>query len=185
MLFAVCGVLAVFAMPVPGADRLPLGLVGAADLGVAAAALLLPWHRWPARATLVLALPAFAIIGGSNAAGLLPPRALSLMFVLVFVWVGSHHRRWQSLWLAPLAAGAHALSVQLDSHGLPVDPRAVVMVFVVCVLVAETVARSQERLRSSEAEMRFLVEHSTDLVTRVGLDEKARQYPHQLSAWTA
>jgi diguanylate cyclase (GGDEF)-like protein/PAS domain S-box-containing protein len=46
----------------------------------------------------------------------------------------------------------------------------VLLTSVVCVLVAETLARGLARLRGSEAEMRFLVQHTTDLVTRIGID---------------
>jgi len=170
ILFAVCGLLAFVALPTPGADIRALLLVGTADLTVAALALLLPWHRWPTRATLVLGVPAFGIIAVSNDTGLLPPRTVSLLFVLVFVWVGSHHVRWQSLWLAPIAGAAYTLSVNLKPYGVPIDVRAVVMLTVMCVLVAETVARSQYRLRASESELRFLAEHSSEVVTRVDLD---------------
>ncbi len=170
MLFAVCGLLAAVFAVTPGAGSGGLMLVAACDLLVALIAFVLPWHRWPQRSTLVLGIPAFAIIGASNAQGLLPPRTLSVMFVLVFVWVGSHHRRWQSLWLAPLAAAAFTVSVELNTRGIPLDPRAVVLTTVVSVLVAETVARSHERLRSAAAEMRLLVDHTRDLVTRIGPD---------------
>ena len=170
ILFAACGLLALVALPAPGAHIRALLLVGTADLTFAVVALLVPWHRWPSRATLLLGLPAFAIIGGSKAVGLLPPRTLSLAFVLVFVWVGSHHQRWQSLWLAPLAGGVYTLSGSHSAHGAPFDVRGLIMLTVMCVLVAETVARSQYRLRASEGELRFLAEHSTELVTRVDLD---------------
>jgi diguanylate cyclase (GGDEF)-like protein/PAS domain S-box-containing protein len=170
VLFAVCGVLTSAAALTPRAHAGALGSVGGVAIAVAAASLLLPWYRWPPRATLVLAVPAFAIIGALNTARLVPSRTVSVMFVLVFVWVGSHHSRWQSLWLAPLAGLSYVLSVQVNAQGLPANPGAAGIVTLVCVLVAETVARSQERLRSSESEMRFLIDQSTDLVTRIGFD---------------
>jgi diguanylate cyclase (GGDEF)-like protein/PAS domain S-box-containing protein len=170
ILFALCGLLALVALPAPGADDVLLLSVAAADLGTAALLLLLPWDRWPQWSTLLIAAPAFGIITMANDAGLLPARAVSLMFVMVFVWVGSHHRPWQSLWLWPAAAVVYPFAVSLNDHGIPADARAVVLVVIVCVLVAETVARSQRKLRSSEAEMRFLADHTTDLVTRVGPD---------------
>jgi diguanylate cyclase (GGDEF)-like protein/PAS domain S-box-containing protein len=170
ILFAVGGMLAFAAALTPDADVSALVSVGLAALLGAAVALLLPWHRWPRPTVLVLAVPAFAIIGAANAETLLPSRSVSVMFVLVFVWVGSHHGRWQSLWLAPLGAAAYFLSAQMNAQDLPPKAPAMGIVTLVCVLVAETVARSQERLRSSEAEMRFLVDQSTDLVTRIGFD---------------
>ena len=173
-LFAVCGLLALVAVPAPGAAVLPLLAVAGADLAVAALTWYLPWHRWRPGATLVLALPAFGIIGAANALGLVPTRGLSPLFVLAFVWVGVHHARWRSAWVAPFAAVSYVGSVHLDDHGVPLDARALVFVVVTCVLVAETVARAQERLRASEADMRFLAEHTADLVTRVGSDNVIR-----------
>jgi diguanylate cyclase (GGDEF)-like protein/PAS domain S-box-containing protein len=170
ILFAVCGLLGLVAIPAPGARTSALLAVAAADLAMALTVLVIPWHRLPQRATLLIAVPAFGIIVASNAEGLLPPRSLAMMFVLVFVWIGSHHRPWQSLWLLPVAGPAFALAVHVQPHGLPADPRAYVLLGVVCVLVAETVARSQRRLKASETELRFLADHSTDLVTRVGYD---------------
>ncbi len=126
------------------------------------------------RAPLVMAALALALIGASNALDVLPPRMLSPLFVLVFVWLGSHERRGRSLYLAPVAAGIYTSSVLAADHGVPLDAATVVLVTVVCSLVAETVARKQERLRASEAEMRFLVEHSTDMVTRIGPDAVVR-----------
>jgi diguanylate cyclase (GGDEF)-like protein/PAS domain S-box-containing protein len=186
-LFAVCGVLVLVVAFTQGADRRGLLLVAGCDLLVAVCALLLPWQRWPQRSTLSLGFAALVIIGVSNAQGLVPPRTVSVMFVLVFVWVGSHHRRWQSLWLVPIAAVAYAVSVGLNDRGLALEPRAVIMTTVVCALVAETVARSQERLRSSESEMRFLIDHTTDLVARVGMDGVIRYISpsvEQILGWT-
>jgi diguanylate cyclase (GGDEF)-like protein/PAS domain S-box-containing protein len=181
-LFAVFGVLALLVLPVPGAAVRPLLGVAAADLAVASLAWLLPWHRWRPGATLVLVVPAFAIIGAANAVGLVPPRGLSPIFVLAFVWIGAHHARWRSVWVTPLAVLAYALSVRAEDHGVPLDVRAVVFVTVSCVLVSETVARAQERLRASEGEMRFLVEHTTDMVTRVGPEGVIRYSAPSLTA---
>jgi diguanylate cyclase (GGDEF)-like protein/PAS domain S-box-containing protein len=173
-LFAACGVLAWVALLAPGTPHLALGLVGAADIAAAVIALGLPWDRWPQPATLLLGLAGFGVVVACNALDLLPTRALATVFVLVFVWVGAHHRRFQSLWLAPPATAAYIGAILVNDRGVPLDPRAVVLTIVVCVLVAETLARGFERLRASEGEMRFLVEHTTDLVARVGMDGTIR-----------
>src|SRR2546421_2749190 len=104
MLFAVVGLLRLGALALPGVRTGALALIALADLALAAVVWALPWERWPRWATLVLSVPAFALIVGSNASGLVSARSLGMLFVLVFVWVGGNHRRWASLWIAPLAA---------------------------------------------------------------------------------
>ena len=167
ILFALCGLLALVALATPDAKPEALLAVAAADLGAAALVLLLPWERFPQWATLLIGLPAFGIVAMANEVGITPPRTVSVMFVLTFVWVGSHHKPWQSLWLAPPGGLFYWWAINLNTHGVPVDLRSVAMVTLVCVLVAETVARSQRRLRASEAELRFLADHTADLVSRV------------------
>ena len=176
-LFAVCAVLAWAAAALPGPARGPAALIGLAGTAAAALTFRLPWRRWPTRATLVLTVPAFAIIAGANASGLTPPRTQSAMFILTFVWVGAAHPRWSSLPVAPLAAAAYTISTLRHANGLPLDPRAVVLVTAVCVAVAETIATSGQRLARANtelqrvnADLRFLAEHTTDLVARVGAD---------------
>ena len=176
-LFAVCAVLAWAAAVLPGPARGPAALIGLAGTAAAGLACWLPWRRWAGWATLVLTVPAFAIIAGANASGLAPPRTQSALFILTFVWVGAAHPRWSSLRVAPLAAVAYTISTLRHSNGLPLDPRAVVLVTAVCVAVAETIATSGQRaaranadLQRVNADLRFLAEHTTDLVARVGAD---------------
>jgi diguanylate cyclase (GGDEF)-like protein/PAS domain S-box-containing protein len=166
-LFAAGGVLRLAAIALPGSRVAGLLVVGLVDLLIAAVVRALPWRRWPGSATLTLAVPAFAVIVTANAEGLVPARLIAVLFVLVFAWVGSNHRRWASLWVAPLAATAYV--VAMGANGPDLDYRAPLIVTAVCVLVAETVARSQDRLRVASAELAFLAEHTTDLVTRTDL----------------
>src|SRR5215213_4608614 len=96
LLFALSGVLALAAIPSDPDHAGRLTLIGLADL-----------------VTAVLAVPAFAVLGlstwafGGFAAGTGP------FFVLIFAWLGLHHRRWVILacilpatvaYLAPLIA---------------------------------------------------------------------------------
>jgi signal transduction histidine kinase len=81
--------------------------IGALDLVVAAVAWALPWRRWHAYAPLLLAVPAFAILGvstwafGGFAAGTGP------FFVLVFAWLGLRFPPWACLVGAPGALVAY------------------------------------------------------------------------------
>ena len=114
LLFALSGVLAFVAVPSDLDHAARLTTIGVADLGTAVVAWLLPWDRWGGPTlTAVLALPAFVVLGvstwafGGFAAGTGP------FFVLIFAWLGLHHRPWVLVgcvvpatvaYLAPLVA---------------------------------------------------------------------------------
>src|SRR5215213_5353539 len=114
LLFALSGVLALAAIPSDPDHAGRLALIGLADLVTAVVAWALPWKWWGTpTVTAVLAVPAFAVLGlstwafGGFAAGTGP------FFVLIFAWLGLHHRRWVILacilpatvaYLAPLIA---------------------------------------------------------------------------------
>jgi signal transduction histidine kinase len=91
--------------------------IGALDLTVAAAAWALPWRRWHPYAPLLLAVPAFAILGvstwafGGFAAGTGP------FFVLVFAWLGLRFPPWACLVASPGALVAYV--VPLVATGQP------------------------------------------------------------------
>lgn len=93
VLFALSGLSAFVAVPSDPGHAGLLALVGTADLVTAGVAWWLPWHRWGTASTAVLSLPAFAVLGlstwtfGGFAAGTGP------FFVLIFAWLGLHHRR--------------------------------------------------------------------------------------------
>jgi diguanylate cyclase (GGDEF)-like protein len=116
-----------------------LALTGA-DLAVAVASVLLPWHRWPHRATLALVVPAVGLIAAAHALDLVPVRSYGVVFVLLFAWVGIHHPRRTSLVIAPFTALGYALPIVLTDTEPPLDLRAMVFALAVGIVVAETMA---------------------------------------------
>ena len=95
VLFGLSGVSAFAALPSEAQNGGRLALVGALDLLTALVAWVLPWDRWGRwGSTAWLALPGFAVLGlatwtfGGYAAGTGP------FFVLIFAWLGLHHRPW-------------------------------------------------------------------------------------------
>jgi signal transduction histidine kinase len=95
VLFALSGVTAFLALPSDREHAGQLALIGMLDLVTALLAWVLPWDRWSPRvSTAWLALPGFAVLGlstwtfGGFAAGTGP------FFVLIFAWLGLHHRPW-------------------------------------------------------------------------------------------
>ncbi|HZT67367.1 MAG TPA: sensor domain-containing diguanylate cyclase [Acidimicrobiales bacterium] len=161
-LFAVSGLLAVMAQSIPGGNRLALAGVAIADLAAAALAWCLPWDCWGPSSTLALCLPALGIMAASNAAGLVPIRAYGVFFTLLFVWVGAHHTPGTVYRLLPLAVVGYCVPILVAPSGVPLDPRAVALVIVVSVLIAETIARtvataSRAQARADRAAQTFHV----------------------------
>jgi diguanylate cyclase (GGDEF)-like protein len=122
---------------------------GLADLLLAAVALLVPWRRLPLWSSLLLAVPAFAVMGAALGDGLVPERAVAVPFVVVFAWAGANHGRWRSLLLLPGAALAYVLPSLGTEGGVAV--RALLLILGGCVLVAEILARAMENLLASNA----------------------------------
>ena len=70
----------------------------------------LPWNRWPARTTMVLAPMGFTFIGASRALGAEPPAAFVASFVMAFIWIGVTQPPRTSFLAAPLAALTYVLA---------------------------------------------------------------------------
>jgi diguanylate cyclase (GGDEF)-like protein len=125
-----------------------LAWLGLVELGAAGVSLLVPWRRLPSWATLLLALPAFAVLGWSEVLGLVPAQATGVPFVIVFAWVGANHRRWTSLALLPSAALAYVLAVRA---GAGFDIRALLLTLAVCAIVGEIIAHAMDTAVQSHA----------------------------------
>jgi diguanylate cyclase (GGDEF)-like protein/PAS domain S-box-containing protein len=170
LLFALCGIVAIAGAPMPGpVHRLAVGAVGAGCLAVAGVIWALPWERWGVSATLVLIVPALALIEVTRFVGV-PPRTNTVLVFLLFAWVGAHQPRWSTLWLAPLVAVAYAVPIVLGGRATALVLASVGLMIVACVLVAEVIAHIAGKRRASERELRFLADNTSDLVLRCDLD---------------
>lgn len=122
--------------------------------------------RLSGRWSLGLALLGFANVAMSNSEGAVPAPTLGIWFVLIFIWVGSWHRRGSSLMLAPFATAAYLLPL---AFGAPVPKGAVgaaALVIPVGVLVGEVIAaNAQSARRAAHALARATV---TDELTGLG-----------------
>lgn len=116
--------------------------VAAATLVAAAVIAVLPWARWPHRATLTAVVPAMALIGAAYVLDLVPVRSYGVIFVLLFAWIGVHHPPRTAVILAPLLAVGYALPIVLTDTQPPLDVRALVFATAVGVLVGETIAHN-------------------------------------------
>jgi len=116
--------------------------VAAATLAAAAVIAVLPWSRWPHRATLTAVVPAMALIGAAYVLDLVPVRSYGVVYVLLFAWIGVHHPPRTALILAPVLAFGYALPIVLTDAQPPLDVRALVFATAVGVLVGETIAHN-------------------------------------------
>ncbi|MCW2737770.1 MAG: putative two-component system sensor kinase [Nocardioides sp.] len=107
LLFLVSAVLSLVAITSLPDRRDPLLLLAAIDLLIAVGTVVLPWARWPAGSTAVLAVLAWTVIGASTwtIGGI--GSGSGAFFVLAFAWLGLHHSRRTILLNAPVAALAY------------------------------------------------------------------------------
>lgn len=78
--------------------RRPLTTAAVTGMIVGVVALMAPWQRWHPRATLVLVVPALALIAAGNTLGGVSPYSYPVYFLLLFLWVGLDHPPWHGVW---------------------------------------------------------------------------------------
>ncbi|HZR12676.1 MAG TPA: EAL domain-containing protein [Acidimicrobiia bacterium] len=165
-LFVLCGALvgvgAVALPAAPATNR--TGLLAVAVTAIAAGAViwLLPWPRWPLRATLWLLPPAFALIGLHDYYAADSYRA-AVFFFVSFAWIGLCHPQGTSLRFGPLAAAAYLGALAGHGHLSAVAAGSLAYALPGWVLTGEVVAwvatrleRAQSALAAREQSMRTL-----------------------------
>jgi diguanylate cyclase (GGDEF)-like protein len=162
LLFGAAGALTIVNNFVPGSEYLDkpfLFAVGAFCLVVGALLPRLPWRRWPAAATLAITPFAFALIAVGNQKGGASPYSYAPFFIIVFMWVGLHHRPGTSALLAPLAGAAYMVPGLVNPNAPDGAVSSVTIAIPACILIGETVARTVSRLRRTEEELSRLALH--------------------------
>ncbi len=153
LLFGAAGVLTIVNNYVPGSaylDEAFLFVVGVLCILVGALIPRLPWERWPARATLAITPFAFGLIALANERGGVSTYSYAPFFILVFMWVGLHHRPRTSLLLAPLATAAYMVPGIVNPDAPDGALSSVTIAIPACVLIGEAIARTVSRLRDTE-----------------------------------
>jgi signal transduction histidine kinase len=137
-------------LPAPGLNVIATTVVSVAAVAIGIAIWFAPWGRWPARASLGIVPPAFALISLGNTYGGSEVHAYGVFFVVTFVWLGIAHPPRTSLFMAPLATAAYVLPLlYLPGEEAPAMSSAVLTI-PVCVLVGEGIARGKTRLDRTE-----------------------------------
>lgn len=150
VLLAVGGVVTLITVVLPSSgdwNRRNLALVALAAVAIGAVVFLLPWHRWPRQATLVLIPVSFALIGLGNTFKQ-DPWTYAIYYVLVFCWIGMAHPRGTAFYALPLMGVAYLVPLYLGPPQ-PDAPSSLLVVMPVCLLVGESLAFMAGRLVSA------------------------------------
>lgn len=149
--------------PAPGESRAAMSFVSLSAIVVGVVAWVLPWQRWPRKASLWLLPPGLALIATTQVPAGLGPQVYGMLFVVAFVGLGLSHRSGTSLLFAPLAFAAYVAPLLMNG-GLKDGVGSAVAVISVCGLVGESVSWLTGRLGDSERRYRELVEFCPDAV---------------------
>jgi signal transduction histidine kinase len=141
-------------LPAPGLNKIATAAVSAVALALGILTWLAPWETWPARASLGLVPPAFALIALGNAFGGSNLHAYGVFFVVAFVWIGMAHPPRMAVALAPLAAAAYVLPLFFLPGNLGAGLSSAAITVPVCVLVGEGIAWGVARLEQIELALR-------------------------------
>jgi diguanylate cyclase (GGDEF)-like protein/PAS domain S-box-containing protein len=176
VLFMVSGavtLLSPFVPAHPDINRLGVFLVGVAAVAGGALIWAIPWGRLPARAQWGLMLLAHGLIALHNQFGGNDPFRYGLFFLVSFAWVGMTQRRFTSLVFLPSFLAAY-LTPLLVGHAPAWEISSVLYAAPVCILVAEALSWTGDRLEASQNEVlrreerfRSLVQNSMDVVAVV------------------
>jgi signal transduction histidine kinase len=143
-------VLLTLPVPVRGLNVAVMAALAVVSLAVGLVTWLIPWDRWPRRASLVLVLPAFALIALANAYGLANLQPYGVFFLVAFVWLGIAHPPRMSVAVAPLAALAYVLPLLYLHASAGARVYATVLTIPLCVLVAEGIGWAAAKLERME-----------------------------------
>ena len=156
--YAGSGLLTLLTAPLPGPadiNRVATIAIALVAIAIGVFAWVAPWDRWPEGRSLWLVPVALALIAAGNVfGGSAPPYTYGIFFVLVFVWIGIGHRQWTSAQLAPLAAIAYVLPILRAPGNVVVNATTATVTIPVCVLVGESLAWLNGKLRTTERALR-------------------------------
>jgi signal transduction histidine kinase len=171
-LFALAGVLAVVGIANDTRRAGDLLIIAGADLALAAISAVLPWDRWPPLTPILLAAPAFAVLGfstwafGGVAAGTGP------FLVLIFAWAALHHPRKLLLALVPPALVAYLAPLILTGQPAAILGSSVVLL-PVALGVALLIEAQARHLREDRARIAQIERWRAALVATLAHDVRS------------
>ena len=146
-------------LPEPsGFNRSGVLAVGTMGAVLGAVLLLLPWHRWPTRASVVLVAPALVLITLHNWYGGQDPFRYSIFFLVVFVWIGTFHPSGTAALIAIPTTAAY-LGPLLAVHASASALSSAVYAVPLFIAVGEILAWRSARVAQLEHELRAAALH--------------------------
>jgi len=157
LLFLFSGVLGMVTSFIPGSLGYGLNslrLIDAAAIAVAAVVFfVLPWDRWPLRASLVLVPIALVLIALSERSGGVPAPIYGVWFMMTFAWVGMWHPARTSLWCTPVAVAAYL--VPFVGRSTPTGYAGSVFIAIpAAVVLGEVMSRTCDAMRRAQGAQR-------------------------------
>jgi diguanylate cyclase (GGDEF)-like protein len=149
-----------------GGDAVALRWSGIAAILVGVTTSLLPWQRWPARATLVLAAAGLGLLcaGDIAARSAATPDGLMIsatMVTLLSVWLGVTQPRGTAAAFAPVVFTGLLVTVRVE--GVDIRTLPIVIAVVIGALVGELVAWSMGRDRRRAEDLGSLIDSTGEL----------------------
>jgi diguanylate cyclase (GGDEF)-like protein len=183
MLFVGAGLVALInsfalrSLGVVGVDVDRMRLLALLSLASAVVVSLVPWHRFPPRVSMVLAVVGLALLlasgqwtgyAATDQAGVAYPT----FFLLIFGWIGLTQPRWTAVLFSPVAAlGCGWLTV--TTPHVTVSFAGLFVAIIASALIAETIAWAMDLSRRHAEDLRALVSASSDLREVLNLAEGA------------
>ena len=140
VLFVVAGALGLITDFMPAAVGQGSKLLDSANLLIGLLCFTRLANRLTGFRSLLLALLGMAAIALENVVGALPVPTLGIWFVLIFLWVGSWHRRGTCLALSPFAVAAYLVPYAFGAPQASGSIGSVVLILPVAVLAGEVIA---------------------------------------------
>jgi diguanylate cyclase (GGDEF)-like protein len=171
VLFVAAGAIGLITDFLPGAVGHGDKLLDSVNLALGVLALTRLAARLTGYRSLVFALLGMAGIGLNNVAGALPVPTLGIWFVLIFLWIGSWHRRGICLAMAPFAAAAYLAPYAFGAPRAPGSIGSVLLVIPVAVLAGEVIAANVDRSKQLAREQ----ERAVDALAKANLTDDLTQ----------
>ncbi len=181
LLFLVAGILNFATNHLPNAQYSTTNeWIGVGALAVVPLGWVLPWGRWPQRASLAYVGIFLALFETSAIWGTVPDQIYGIWFVVCFEWLGLHHAPRTAHAFGVPAAVAYVVPLAVEAEPSGEAIRTVVIAIPAAVVIGELLARTNTALRlaraaQEEASGLLAVAAVTDDLTGLGNRRHANQ----------
>ena len=166
VLFLICGTSSLLGLLWPSASGdqpVRASVAAAVAAGAGILTWFLPWNRWPRWAGLSLVLVGFALAALESTLAGPDVRVSTVLFVLLFAWIGCAFPQGTTLLALPLFAAAYLLPLVSLGRLSGLTVASAVYVGLACLLVGELLAWLSTKVQLSEAARRRACARMNDI----------------------